>query len=67
VVHGPLLAQYLMLMAADLQGPLPNFTFRVTSPLMHTEPAQLCRNGADLWVRGPDGRLVMSASVRAAS
>ncbi|MBV2359614.1 MaoC family dehydratase N-terminal domain-containing protein [Thalassococcus sp. CAU 1522] len=62
VVHGPLLAQQLMLMA-ERQGPIRSFSFRAASPLMHFETAALCRNGADMWVRGPDGRLVMSAEV----
>jgi len=61
VVHGPLLAQLLMLMAEELLGPLSEFSFRATAPLIHVEAATLCRNGADLWVRGPDGRLCMSA------
>jgi 3-methylfumaryl-CoA hydratase len=62
VVHGPLLAQHLMLMATDLIGPLAEFTFRASSPLMHFETASLCRNGPDLWVRGPDGRQCLSAT-----
>ncbi|WP_170406377.1 FAS1-like dehydratase domain-containing protein [Ruegeria arenilitoris] len=61
VVHGPLLAQHLMLLATDLMGPLAEFSFRASSPLMHFEPATLCRNGNDLWVRGPDGRQCMQA------
>lgn len=62
VVHGPLLAQHLMLMALDLTGPLAQFSFRAASPLMHFETASLCRHGTDLWVRGPDGRMVMTAN-----
>ncbi len=62
VVHGPLLAQHLMLMAEDLIGPLSQFEFRASSPLMHFEAAQLCRKGTDLWVRAPDGREVMTAN-----
>ena len=61
VVHGPLLAQHLMLLAEELMGPLAEFSFRASSPLMHFENATLCRNGQDLWVRGPDGRQCMSA------
>lgn len=61
VVHGPLLAQLLMLFAVDLIGPLASFSFRATSPLMHFETAQLCRRGANMWVRGPDGRQCMQA------
>ncbi|MDJ0821386.1 MAG: MaoC family dehydratase N-terminal domain-containing protein [Paracoccaceae bacterium] len=62
VVHGPLLAQLLMLMAAR-EGPLRSFSFRATAPLMHFETATLCRNGPDMWVRGPDGRQCMIATV----
>jgi 3-methylfumaryl-CoA hydratase len=62
VVHGPLLAQHLMLMAQDLVGPLAQFAFRASSPLLHFETATLCRHGTDLWVRGPDGREVMTAN-----
>ncbi|MBY6067361.1 acyl dehydratase [Leisingera aquaemixtae] len=62
VVHGPLLAQHLMLLAEELMGPLAEFSFRASSPLMHSESAVLCRNGPDLWVRGPDGRQCMSAT-----
>lgn len=62
VVHGPLLAQHLMLMARDLIGPLAQFSYRAASPLMDFEAAALCRRDTDLWVRGPDGRLVMTAN-----
>ena len=65
VVHGPLLAQLLMLMAQDLIGPLGKFTFRAASPLVHSETGYLCRNQGDLWVRGPDGRLIMGATALA--
>ena len=62
VVHGPLLAQHLMLMATELVGPLAQFSYRATSPLMHFETATLCRHGTDLWVRGPDGQEIMTAN-----
>ena len=62
VVHGPLLAQLLMLMATEDLGPLKGFSFRATAPLMHTETATLCRRGTTLWVRGPDGRQCMQAT-----
>lgn len=61
IVHGPLLAQQLMLVATELMGPLAEFSFRATSPLMHFETATLCRKDADFWVRAPDGRQCMSA------
>ncbi|MEP5728888.1 MAG: MaoC family dehydratase N-terminal domain-containing protein [Sulfitobacter sp.] len=62
VVHGPLLAQHLMLFAQSHLGPLTTFSFRATAPLMHHETATLCLRGRDLWVRGPDGRLCMQAT-----
>jgi len=62
VVHGPLLAQLIMLKAQDELGPLRSFTFRATAPLMHFETAELCRNRTELWVTGPDGRQCMQAS-----
>lgn len=61
VVHGPLLAQNLMLMAEAALGPLSQFDFRATSPLMHWEGATFCRKGNTLWVRAPDGRQCMQA------
>jgi len=63
VVHGPLLAQHLMLFAQDTYGSIKTFTFRATAPLMHFESATLCLKDQDLWVRGPDGRLCMQAEV----
>lgn len=62
VVHGPLLAQYLMLMAEHHIGPLKSFQFRATAPLMHTETAEFCINDNTLWVRAPDGRNCMHAT-----
>ncbi len=61
VVHGPLLAQLLMLMAARQLGPLTTFSFRATAPLTHTETATLCLSGNTLWVRAQDGRQCMVA------
>ncbi|KIN65447.1 MaoC like domain protein [Sulfitobacter noctilucae] len=66
VVHGPLLAQLLMLMAQRHLGALHRFSFRATAPLMHFEKAELCLKGTDLWVRGPDGRQCMTATVEIA-
>ena len=67
VVHGPLLAQLLILLAQRELGPLAAFSFRATSALMHTERAELCRHGQQMWVRGPDGRQCMRAEVTPAS
>ncbi len=62
VVHGPLLAQLLMLMAERRLGKLTAFEFRATSALMHWETAELCQQGPTFWVRGPDGRQCMTAT-----
>jgi len=66
VVHGPLLAQYLMLLAEEKLGSLGRFSFRAHSPVMHFETVSLCLSpdaeGLALWVAGPDGRLAMSAT-----
>lgn len=61
VVHGPLLAQLLILMAEEALGGLRRFNFRATAPLFDFETATLCRAGNRLWVRAPDGRQCMEA------
>ncbi len=63
VVHGPLLAQHLVLMGAATLETLKRFTFRARSPLMHHEPARFCRKGQTLWAEGPDKRLLMEAQI----
>ncbi|WP_114966513.1 FAS1-like dehydratase domain-containing protein [Alkalilacustris brevis] len=65
VVHGPLLAQLLILMAEEALGGLRRFSFRATAPLFDFEAATLCRAGNRLWVRGPDGRQCMEAEAEA--
>lgn len=61
VVHGPLLAQHLMLMAEERQGPLTRFAFRATAPLCLPDGAQLCARAGTYWVAAPDGRQCMTA------
>jgi len=65
VVHGPLLAQLLVHLAERRDGPLAEFRFRATAPLVHVETATLCAGRGDrLWVRGPGGRQCMTAHAR---
>lgn len=65
VVHGPLLAQLLMLLAERQLGGLSSFRFRATAPLMHFETAELCwKADGSAWVRGSDGRQCMQATAR---
>lgn len=61
VVHGPLLAQSLMLMAERTAGPLRRFSFRATAPLFHFETAEACSAGRRFWIAGPGNRLCMEA------
>ena len=62
VVHGPLLAQLLMLLAERQGGKLASFEYRATSALTCAEAAALCwKRDGTCWVRGPDGRLCMEA------
>jgi 3-methylfumaryl-CoA hydratase len=61
VVHGPLLAQALMLMAERTVGPLRRFSFRATAPLFHFEMAEACSAGGRFWIAGPGNRLCMEA------
>lgn len=63
VVHGPLLAQWLILLAEARTGPVRSFGFRATAPIFHFEEATLCAAGNRLWVKGPDDRLCMDATV----
>ncbi|PRY92113.1 FAS1-like dehydratase domain-containing protein [Donghicola tyrosinivorans] len=66
VVHGPLLAQVLMLLAKEALGELSEFSFRATAPLICPEVVQFMTDSqGNFWVRGPDGRQCMSASAKA--
>ena len=62
VVHGPLLAQTLMLLASDTFGSLSRFEFRAKSPVMCGETVSFCQKDEFLWVRGADGRLCVEAT-----
>ncbi|PIE14036.1 MAG: acyl dehydratase [Rhodobacterales bacterium] len=61
VVHGPLLAQLLMLLAEEQLGTLTRFSFRATSPLTLDQGATLCWKDGTAWVRADDGRQCMIA------
>ncbi|QDL91627.1 acyl dehydratase [Paroceanicella profunda] len=66
VVHGPILAQLMIRMAGRMLPRLARFSFRAASPVFHTETFETCARpegtGLALWVRGPDGRLAMTAT-----
>ena len=63
VVHGPLLAQHLMLLAERMKGaPLTEFSYRATAPLCLPGGATLCAKGGAVWVRGADGVQHMEAT-----
>ncbi len=65
VVHGPLLAQLLMLKARARLGALRRFDFRALSAVTVDEAVQLEMDGRRLWVAGPGGRLCMTARAEA--
>ncbi|KNG93355.1 acyl dehydratase [Pseudaestuariivita atlantica] len=62
VVHGPLLAQWLVTLAQESLGPLARFEFRAVSPLILGEAARVCADEEGFWVEAEDGRLCMTAS-----
>jgi 3-methylfumaryl-CoA hydratase len=65
ILHGPLLAQLLMLMGERmLCKPLTEVTYRATAPLIVTQGATLCWNDGAAWVRGPQGEQCMEAVMR---
>lgn len=64
VVHGPLLAQHLMILATEMLGPLSRFDFRLTAPLICGEQAWACGNATTLWVEGPDRRQCILAEAK---
>ena len=65
VVHGPLLAQHLMLLGVRmLNTPLSEVTYRATAPLIAPQTATLCWNDGQAWVRGPLGEQCMLAQMR---
>ena len=64
VVHGPLVAQMLMLFAQHHLGGLTEFQYRATAPLLHNETATLCWRNGTAWVKGPDQRQCMIATAR---
>ena len=65
VVHGPLLAQYLIDFAENSIGPIKDFEFKGVSPLFDFEDAILCRRnteqGVELWVKNSENKLCMTA------
>ena len=67
VVHGPLIAQYLALLAESRLGRLASFSTRAHSPLFGEEAATLCATGQDVWLEGPDGRMCQAAAAVAVS
>jgi len=69
ITHGPLLAQRLIELAEGELGGLAAFSFRAVSPIFQFETFETCAridtDKLSLWVRGPDGRLAMTAEAHA--
>ncbi|MEM8742825.1 MAG: hypothetical protein AAGE13_15195 [Pseudomonadota bacterium] len=70
VVHGQMLAQRLIDLAARLRPDLAQFSFRAVAPIFCPERFEACAkpegDGLALWIRGADGRLAMRAAARPA-
>ena len=65
VVHGPLLAQWLINLAASLNPALTTFKFRAVSPLIMGDAARVCVDPDGLWVEAAsDRRLCMTAEAQ---
>ena len=68
VVHGPLIATYLLELVRERmpEASLATFTYRAVSPLFDSEPFQVCGEhssdgrSAELWAETPDGALAMT-------
>lgn len=68
VVHGPLLATWLLAAAAPhLAGEVRRFHYRAVAPVYVNEPVRLCgrRQAGDMecWVERPDGQVALVASM----
>ncbi len=74
IVHGPLIAT-LLVDEARRQRPgltVRRFSFKAVQPLFDIDPFELCcrfdgASAIDLWARGRDGQLAMTARLEAAS
>ncbi|MEM8978988.1 MAG: acyl dehydratase [Pseudomonadota bacterium] len=65
VVHGPLLAQYLMLTAEYVLGGLSRFAYKAHAPVLQSDRVQIAHNGAQFWISSDRAGLHMSASAEA--
>ncbi len=66
VVHGPLLAHFMMAFATKLYGAFTTFSYRGASPLLVHEDATLCAQDGHFWVKAADGRLCTSGHIETA-
>ena len=64
VVHGPLLAQWLMAFAEEDLGPLTAFEFRATAPVFAGQMVRFYSDEGRYWVIGGDDQLCMRAEAR---
>ena len=64
IVHGPLLAQYLMLAAEAELGPLQHFTFQANAPVRQPETVKVMQDGERFWIAGESGALHMTATAK---
>ncbi|MEM7267977.1 MAG: MaoC family dehydratase N-terminal domain-containing protein [Pseudomonadota bacterium] len=68
ITHGPLIAQEMLGFGEAEPGRrAKSYSYRALSPAFDFEALEFCAkdddDGADLWTRGPDGRLVMKGRI----
>ncbi len=68
ITHGPLIAQEMLTFGETSPGgPAKRYSYRAISPAFDFEKLTYCAadtsSGADLWVKGPDGRLIMQGEI----
>ena len=68
ITHGPLIAQEMLTFGEAAPGrAAARYSYRAMSPAFDFETLTYCAidraDGADLWVRGPDGRLIMTGEI----
>lgn len=68
ITHGPLIAQEMLTFGEAAPGKqAARYSYRAMSPAFDFEALTYCatdrEDGVDLWVRGPDGRLIMTGEI----
>jgi 3-methylfumaryl-CoA hydratase len=63
VVHGPLLATFMVGLAAESGRRIASFTFRALAPVFDTAPFTVNSQGERTWIADAEGRLCMDGEI----